>query len=97
MTPDQLRQPMEYQKEQLRTAHQKYLWAVGQLEAAGFDVSSPELMQKAIDTLISRNDIVKQELSKNRSEQYQWQRIKQQMDNILDGRRPKEPSRGPQR
>ncbi|MEA5012165.1 MAG: MobQ family relaxase [Angelakisella sp.] len=93
MTPDQLRQPMEYQKEQLRIAHQKYLWAVGQLEATGFNVSSPELMQKAIEKLTNRNDIVKQELSKNRRKQYQWQRIKQQVDNIMDGRRPKEPTR----
>ncbi|MEA5010251.1 MAG: hypothetical protein VB100_00825 [Angelakisella sp.] len=93
MTPDQLRQPMEYQKEQLHIAHQKYLWAVGQLEAAGYDVSSPELMQKVIEKLTNRNDNIKQALSKSRSEQYKWQRIKQQVDNILDGRRPKEPTR----
>lgn len=89
IAPEQLRQSAEGLNRRLKQQYQKSLWAVNELKAGGFELSDGPLLQRRTADLQTRSKALGQELYKLHGELAQWQRIKDTVSNVLEGKAPR--------
>lgn len=89
-TPEQLRQPVEGLRKQLKQQYQKQMWAEAELKAWGFALNDTPRLQQKIGDLTDAGKLLNQKKEELRNELWKWERVQGTVKGIVEGKPARE-------